>query len=93
LLPEEKFKGFTAPEPTIPKSRGHHAEWIHACKTGEPTLCNFEYSGRLIEHNLLGAVAHRVGKKLTYDASTGSCPNAPEAAQFIKKTYRKGWEL
>ena len=93
LLPEEKFKGFTAPEPTIPKSRGHHAEWIHACKTGEPTLCNFEYSGRLIEHNLLGAVAHRVGKKLTYDANTGSCPNAPEAAQFIKKKYRKGWEL
>ena len=43
---------------------GHHQEWIHACKTGEPTLCNFDYSGMLVEHNLLGNVAFRVGKKL-----------------------------
>ena len=33
-----------------------------------PTLCNFEYSGSLIEHNLLGSVAYRVGKKLQWDS-------------------------
>ena len=41
LLPESKFKDFKRPDPSIPKSLGHHAEWIHACKTGDPTTCNF----------------------------------------------------
>ena len=42
LLPERDFRDFVAPKPFIPKSLGHHAEWIHACKTGLPTTCNFE---------------------------------------------------
>ena len=57
LLPEDKFQGFVPPKPFIPKSLGHHAEWLHACKTGEPTTCNFEYAGWLTEANHLGNVA------------------------------------
>ena len=45
LLPEETFKDFTPPPQSIPKSLGHHEEWIHACKTGEPTTCHFDYAG------------------------------------------------
>ena len=67
LLPEDQFAGFKPPEPTIPDSIGHHAEWIQACKTGEPTTCNFDYSGTLTEAVLLGNVAYRVGKKLEWD--------------------------
>lgn len=81
------------PQPTIAPSKGHYQEWIHAAKTGEPTLCNFGYSGRLIEHNLLGVVSHRVGKKLQWDPAALKCPNAPEADQFIHKKYRPGWEV
>ncbi|MGE3807876.1 MAG: Gfo/Idh/MocA family protein [Gemmataceae bacterium] len=93
LLPEDKFKDFEAPKPTIEKSRGHYQEWIHACKTGAPTLCNFDYSGALIEHNLLGNVAYRVGKKLEWDPLKLSAVNAPEADQYIRREYRKGWEV
>jgi hypothetical protein len=93
LLPEDKFKNFARPEPFIPKSLGHHAEWIHAAKTGEPTTCNFEYSGWLTEANHLGNVAYRVGKKLHWDAENMRVTNAPEAEPFIKRDYRKGWSL
>ena len=34
LLPEKDFRDFERPQPFIPKSLGHQAEWIHACKTG-----------------------------------------------------------
>ncbi len=54
LLPESDFAGYKPPEPTIPRSIGHHAEWIAACKTGSPTTCNFDYSGALTEAVLLG---------------------------------------
>jgi hypothetical protein len=93
LLPETQFKDFKRPEPFIPNSIGHHAEWLHACKTGLPTTCNFEYAGMLTEANHLGNVAYRVGKKLEWDAAALKCPNAPEADQYIKRIYRDGWKL
>jgi predicted dehydrogenase len=93
LLPEKKFKDFEPPKPTIVKSRGHYQEWIHAAKTGEPTPCNFDYSGALVENNLLGNVAYRVGKKLDWNAETLSAKNCPEADEFIRREYRKGWKL
>ena len=93
LLPENEFAGFQRPEPSIPKSPGHHAEWIQACKTGAPTTCNFEYSGWLTEANHLGNVAYRVGKKLEWDAAGLRCPNVPEADQFLRREYRPGWSL
>jgi len=81
------------PEDMIPPSPGHHEEWLIGCKTGKPTLCNFDYSGALIEANMLALVAYRVGKKLEYDAENGRAKNCPEADQYIRKTYRKGWVL
>jgi predicted dehydrogenase len=93
LLPEKEFTDFRRPEPSIPKSIGHHAEWIHACKTGAPTTCNFEYSGWLTEANHLGNVAYRAGKKLEWNPAALGCPNAPEADQFLRREYRPGWSL
>ena len=77
----------------IPPSPGHHNEWIIACKTGKPTLCNFDYSGALIEHNMLALAAYRVGKKLEWDAENLKATNCPEVDEYIRKTYRKGWVL
>jgi len=93
LLPEEKFRDYKPPEPTIPKSLGHHAEWIHACKTGAPTTCNFDYAGRLTEANHLGNVAQRVGRKIIWDAEALRATNASEADPFLRRDYRPGWSL
>jgi predicted dehydrogenase len=93
LLPVDKYKDFPAPEPKIPPSPGQQQEWVRACKTGSPTLCNFDYAGALVEHNLLGCVAFRVGKKLQWDAAALKATNCPEADRFIRKQYRRGWEL
>ena len=93
LLPEEKFKDFTAPPQTIPRVKGHHEEWIECCKTGKQPSANFEYSGWLTEANHLGNVAFRAAKKLQWNPEKLEATNAPEAARFIKRTYRKGWNL
>lgn len=93
LLPEDQFKDYKRPEPSIAPSRGHHAEWIHACKTGSPTTCNFDYSGNLTEANLLGNVAYRLGKKLEWDPAALKVTNCPEADALIRPAFRKGWTL
>ncbi len=93
LLPEEKFVEFKPPEPTIPTSIGHHAEWIQACKTGEPTTCNFPYSGPLTEAALLGSVSYRSGKSFQWDAANLKAVDCPEADPLINRKYREGWTL
>ena len=93
LLPEDKFKDFKAPEPTLPRVSEHHAEWIECCKTGKTPSANFEYGGPLTEANHLGNVAYRVGKKLEWDTKAMRATNAPEADTYIKCPRRKGWEL
>lgn len=93
LFPQEKFKGFEAPKQSIPKSIGHHAEWIKACKDGSPTTCNFDYSGALSEAVLLGNVSYRVGEALDWDAENLKATNCPAADKYISKEYRKGWEV
>ena len=77
-------------------------EWIAACKgqlnnvqhgTSSKTHCDFDYSGTMIEQMLLGLVAHRAGKKLTYDPATGRVTNMAEANDYLKRTYRPNWTL
>lgn len=91
LSPGDRFQSYQRPEPTIPKSAGHYQEWIQAAKTGGESLCNFDYSGVLIEHNLLGNVAHRAGKALQWDARNGKVTNVPMANAYLTKEYRNGW--
>jgi predicted dehydrogenase len=93
LLPEKDFVGVKLPEPSLPRVSSHHAEWIAACKGEGRCLADFTYSGWLTETNHLGNVAYRAGKKLTWDAAKMRAANAPEADQFIRREYRKGWEL
>ncbi len=93
LFPTEKFANYQPPQPTIPPSIGHHAEWIKACKDGSPTTCNFDYSGALTESVLLGNVAYRAGQKLEWDAKQLVATNCPAAAKYIRKEYRAGWEV
>ena len=93
LLPETEFAEFKRPEPFIPRVKGHHAEWLEACKTGATCSANFEYSGWLTEANHLGNVAYRVGKKLDWDHQQMRATNAPEADPLIRCPYRDGWSL
>jgi predicted dehydrogenase len=88
-------KEIKKPQETIPNSKGHHQEWIAACKAGYETgrtTCNFDYSGSLTEAVLLGNVSFRSGKKLAWDAAAFKTDSV-EADKFLDKEYRKGWNL
>ncbi len=93
LLPADKFAGFKPPEHSLPDSIGHHAEWIHAIKTGAKTTCDFSYSGPLTEAVLLGAVAYRSGESLDWDGQRFRVTNSAKAQQMLHHEYRKGWTL
>jgi predicted dehydrogenase len=85
-IPRNTFQGASA-------DVRHHLEWIAACKGGKPGYSNFDIAAYLTEIILLGCVALRVGKKLEWDGPKMLAPNAPEAAHFIRREPRKGWQL
>jgi len=59
------------PDEMIPPSPGHHQEWLIGCKEGKPTLCNFDYSGTLVENNMWALVSYRLGKAETRKSKSG----------------------
>jgi predicted dehydrogenase len=93
LLPLRLMDDFDRPPKTLPRSNGHHRDWLNACKGGEKASANFEYGAVLTEMGLLGLVAMRVGKQLEWDAVAMKASNAPQADEYLKGHYRKGWEI
>ena len=94
LIPEERMRDYKRPLKSLPRSVGHHQEWIDACKKGTPTRSSFDFAGPLTEAVLLGTVCVRVGGlKLDWDSKAMKVTNAPEANKYLHYEYRKGWEL
>ena len=94
LIPEQRMKAYKRPAKTLPRSIGHHKEWIRACKTGSSTRSNFDFAGPLTEALLLGTVCVRMGgKRLIWDSENMKVTNLPEANKYLHYEYRAGWTL
>ena len=84
---------------TVPAQRqgrpGQKNEWVEAIKAGKPELAlsNFDYAGLLTERFLLGNVAIRTGRPFTWDGRQCRAIDNPAAARFVRREYRKGWDL
>lgn len=91
LLPEKDFESFKAPR--VP-GVDHWKQFVDACLGEGQTSANFDYSGPLTETVLLGSVASRFPKTtLEWNAAKLKFTNLPEANQFVRRKYRKGWEV
>jgi predicted dehydrogenase len=93
IIPEKSMQAYAEPPATIPRSLGHHRDWINACKGGPPASSNFEVGARLTEIVLLGVVALRSGVTLYWDGPRMQVTNAPQVEPYIHGHFRKGWEI
>jgi predicted dehydrogenase len=109
LLPTSRMQEVSVPKtlPRVPE--GHYAQWVNACIAGygrNELSSPFEYAGPLTETILMGNLALRSWnlkgtdgkgfpgrKKLLWDAANMKITNFDEANQFVKREYRKGWEV
>lgn len=91
LCPAAEFKDFKHPKlPAI----SHWEQFALACIGEGKTTTGFDYSGPLTETVLLGSVAVRFPQTtLEWDPANLRFKNSEEAGHFIRRTYRKGWEV
>ena len=92
LHPKTKFAGTAYPKL---EPRNHWGEWVDAClKGGAKPSANFDYAGPLTEAVLLGCLASIFpNQTLEWDADKMVFTNSPDATKFVKRSYRKGWEI
>lgn len=93
LFPEEKFKDYKRPDV---KGTHHWSDWAEAIvgKGNSKPLAPFSYSGPLTESVLLGSVAVRFPQTtLQWNAAKLQFENEKAANQYVRRTYRKGWEV
>jgi hypothetical protein len=91
LLPADKFKDTKLPNPG---GRDHYLEFVEACRGNGKTSAPFDYSGPLTESVLLGCLATRFpDMTLEWDAVNLNVTNFREANSFVRRSYRRGWEV
>ncbi len=91
LVPAEKFAG-----KPVEKVKGddHYLQFVEAARGNGKTSAPFDYSGPLTETVLLGCLATRFPKtKLEWDAAKLKVTNEEKANQYVRRIYRKGWEV
>jgi hypothetical protein len=100
VMPKARRDEFGKAPQVLPRSPGHYKEWINACKGGEPARSNFDHAGPMTETVLLGNVALRMELRerlfreaLLWDSEKMQFTNVPEANQYLRREYRKGWSL
>ena len=102
VYPESRRKDVGTAPKTLPRSIGHHQEWIEAAKgNAKKPGSNFQnWAGTLAEVVLLGNVALRLHirelltrKTLRWDPENLRFTNENEANEYLRRDYREGWRL
>jgi predicted dehydrogenase len=91
LLPADKFKDYA-----LPRQEGgdHYIQFVEACRGNGTTSTPFSYSGPLTEGVLFGCLATRFPQQtLEWDGMQMQVTNVAEANSFVRRRYRKGWEV
>lgn len=94
LLPEDRFKDVKGGPPvTLPRSPGHHREWVEACQGNGRTFSSFEIGGPLTELMQLCNLATLVEGPVEFDTVSGRILNSKPADRLLHRQYRSGWVL
>lgn len=81
-------------EPEKVEGLNHYHGWLDGVISGQQPSDGFDYAGPLTEVVLLGNIAVRYrGQTLEWDAQNLRIKNLDEANRWVRREYRKGWEI
>jgi predicted dehydrogenase len=89
----KKADPYPRPEPGPWDREEVHKDWLRGIRGGPLPGCHFGYSGPFTEAYLLGNIALKVNQRVEWDAKAMRITNCPAANHYVKREYRKGWEL
>lgn len=96
IVPKKQMEETPQPPKTLPRPSGSAGDFLRACREGKAdTAAAFDYSARLTEFTLLGNIAQHAGpgKPVEWDGLNMRITNLPDLNQWVKREYRKGWQM
>jgi predicted dehydrogenase len=94
VIPNDPKQEIVTPPQLIERTKGHHADWVEAIKTGKPASANFNYGGPLTETVLLGTAASLYrNQEIRWDPQAMKITSVELANALIKPEFRTGWTL
>jgi len=97
ILPQEEHDKVPPPPKTLPRAHGGPIEDLFWCirNNGTPASNFPDAAAPLTSIALTGHLAQfaGMGKTVEWDVDGMKCTNIPEINRFVKREYRKGWEV
>ncbi|MDD4872543.1 MAG: Gfo/Idh/MocA family oxidoreductase [Kiritimatiellae bacterium] len=98
IIPESEHQKFPVPPKTLVRPKaGGPIEDLYACiRTGGTPVSNFiDAAGPLTAMALTGHLAQYagIGAKIEWNVKKMKCTNMREINKFVRREYRKGWEV
>ena len=97
IIPEAKHREFPNPPKTYARAHGDPVGDLYwAIRNDGTPAGNFpDFATPLTSIALVGHLAQfaGVGKKLEWDVEKMECTNMPSINQYVRRDYRKGWEV
>ncbi len=80
-------------EQPLPRSVGHHQDWLDCIKSRKRPICDAEIGHRSVTVCHLGNIAIRTGRKLVWDPVAERITNDEALNRWLGKPYRPPWHL
>ena len=94
IIPEGNPKAqLKLPEKTLPRSPGHHEDWIRCIKSRKQPSCNVFYHHNVNMPIALANLSMKLGRSIQIDPKTGDAIGDEKAARAFQPKYRKPWKL
>jgi len=100
IVPEGDFlktvkdgKDTEPPPQSIPKSKGHHREWLDGIRTRTQPLCHVGYHHKVDICCTLSLLAMKLGRTIRFDPKSLKIIGDEEANRLSRPAYRKPWKF
>ena len=78
---------------TVPRSKGHHREFLDSIRSRERCSCDFEYGHRLTSMMHLGNISLWTGRTIRWDAEKERIIGDAAANEKLTKEYHNGFGM
>ena len=102
IWPKGDYAELKPPEPFLPRheragdiDQNQKREWVEAIRAGKPSiaLSNFDYSATLPNRCCWGTWPSARAKRSPTTRKRARSRTTPEASQYLKPYFRRGWEI
>ena len=91
--PASGYHAYLEPLENIDPTERHRQNWFNSIRANKRSAADVEIGVQVITLPIIGNIAWKLNRPLTFDYATSSFVNDPEANRFLGNPYRAPWRL